>query len=148
MNKPLITIICILLSISMFVLVACSDNVANSASLEGTATPTIYFPQAGANKKSSLEASKTGVLTTNGSCLYVGGTLVMWPSSYRMTIENGLVNVKTRFGKVVAIENEKVSMGGGAVPYHFINNPELTSIFDECPGTGQVWSVSEAELAP
>ena len=83
--------------------------------------PSVHFPQLKTRSGSFMEARMVGELVLQDGYLRVGGSLVIWQPDYFVHNNNGTIEVLDRDGVVVGRVGEEIVMGGGGIPFEYVN---------------------------
>ena len=68
-----------------------------------------------------MEALKVGELTLEDGYLRVNGTLIIWQPDYFVHNNEGIIEILDRDGAVVGRVGEEIVMGGGGIPFEYVN---------------------------
>lgn len=83
--------------------------------------PSVHFPQLKMASGTYMTALMVGELTLEDGYLRVHGALIIWQPDYFVHNNNGTIEIWDRDGKVVGRVGEEIVMGGGEIPFEFVN---------------------------
>ncbi len=96
--------------------------------------PSVHFPQLKMRSGEFMEALMTGELVLEDGYLHVHGTLIIWQPDYFVHNNEGTIEILDREGKVVGRVGEGILMGGGEIPFEFVNGLLKEPLLEDCQG--------------
>jgi hypothetical protein len=109
-----------------------------------SAGPVKHFPQFKFPGR-TMEALLTGTLEVRNGCLTVDGSLILWPSNARLSLDrNGVPLVSGGLGRPLRA-GEEVRMGGGTAWTNFKSEGLLQPLAAAC--TGGAWDTDKLWIA-
>ena len=130
----------------------CPGEVFHIHSIKVLPDAPVYFPQWDeAIKMGQVVKPRTGELGLDGKCLVIrnilegdvpNDTLLFWPETYVLNVEDGMVKVLDKAGRVVARVGDEVQVNAFNVTYgQAIKHGGLDKIMPAC--SGGYWAVEE-----
>jgi len=96
--------------------------------------PSVHFPQLKVHSGSFMESILAGKLELIDDYLRVNGTLIIWQPDYFVHNNEGKIEILDREGNVVGRVGEGIFMGGGEIPFEFVNSLIKEPLPEDCKG--------------